>query len=85
MVGQKLPQVKEAMGQILSEINSEDFFTLILFSDFAQVNAQISYTATNKMFVFKLFSMKFSYDRSGQLTLLKKRRTAGTKPVAIGK
>jgi len=40
MVGQKLPQVKEAMGQILSEIHSEDFFTLILFSDFAQVNAQ---------------------------------------------
>ncbi|XP_050055033.1 inter-alpha-trypsin inhibitor heavy chain H3-like isoform X3 [Aphis gossypii] len=37
MVGQKLPQVKEAMGQILSEIHSEDFFTLILFSDFAQV------------------------------------------------
>jgi len=40
MVGQKLPQVKEAMGQILSEIHPEDFFTLILFSDFAQVNAQ---------------------------------------------
>ncbi|XP_022178934.1 inter-alpha-trypsin inhibitor heavy chain H3-like [Myzus persicae] len=37
MVGQKLPQVKEAMGQILSEIHFEDFFTLILFSDFAQV------------------------------------------------
>ncbi|XP_060853460.1 inter-alpha-trypsin inhibitor heavy chain H4-like [Rhopalosiphum padi] len=37
MVGQKLPQVKEAMGQILSEIHPEDFFTLILFSDFAQV------------------------------------------------
>ncbi|VVC40295.1 Hypothetical protein CINCED_3A001874 [Cinara cedri] len=37
MVGQKLPQLKEAMGQILSEIHSEDFFTLILFSDFAQI------------------------------------------------
>jgi hypothetical protein len=40
MRGQKLLQVKEAMGQILSEIHSEDFFTLILFSDFAQVNEQ---------------------------------------------
>lgn len=38
MVGQKLPQVKEAMGQILSEIHLDDFFTIILFSDFAQVN-----------------------------------------------
>ncbi|XP_050055035.1 inter-alpha-trypsin inhibitor heavy chain H4-like isoform X2 [Aphis gossypii] len=37
MAGQKLSQVKEGMGQILSEIHSEDFFTLILFSDFAQV------------------------------------------------
>ncbi|XP_060854515.1 inter-alpha-trypsin inhibitor heavy chain H3-like [Rhopalosiphum padi] len=37
MRGQKLLQVKEAMGQILSEIHSVDFFTLILFSDFAQV------------------------------------------------
>jgi len=37
MVGPKLPQLKEAMGQILSEIYSDDFFTLILFSDFAQV------------------------------------------------
>ncbi|XP_025205473.1 inter-alpha-trypsin inhibitor heavy chain H4-like isoform X2 [Melanaphis sacchari] len=37
MVGQKLPQVKEAMSQILSEIHAEDFFTLILFSDFAQI------------------------------------------------
>lgn len=44
MVGQKLPQVKEAMGQILSEIHFEDFFTLILFSDFAQVKAQFSCT-----------------------------------------
>ncbi|KAE9534318.1 hypothetical protein AGLY_008408 [Aphis glycines] len=39
MAGQKLSQVKEAMGQILSEIHSEDFFTLIVFSDFAQVNS----------------------------------------------
>lgn len=38
MVGHKLPQVKEAMDQILSEIHSDDFFTLIVFSDFAQVN-----------------------------------------------
>ncbi|KAF0728717.1 inter-alpha-trypsin inhibitor heavy chain H4-like isoform X1, partial [Aphis craccivora] len=37
MAGPKLSQVKEAMGQILSEIHSDDFFTLILFSDFAQV------------------------------------------------
>ncbi|KAL4098181.1 hypothetical protein QTP88_022829 [Uroleucon formosanum] len=37
MDGQKLSQVKEAMGQILSEIDSEDFFTLILFSSNAQV------------------------------------------------
>ncbi|KAL5240415.1 hypothetical protein ACI65C_007825 [Semiaphis heraclei] len=37
MNGQKLLQVKEAMVQILSEINSENFFTLILFSNFAQV------------------------------------------------
>jgi secreted protein with Ig-like and vWFA domain len=37
MVGLKLPQVKDAMSQILSEIHADDFFTLILFSDFAQV------------------------------------------------
>ncbi|XP_022172077.1 inter-alpha-trypsin inhibitor heavy chain H4-like isoform X2 [Myzus persicae] len=37
MYGQRLPQVKEAMNQILSEMHSEDFFTLILFSDFSQV------------------------------------------------
>lgn len=44
MVGQKLPQLKEAMGQILSEINPDDFFTLILFSDFAQVTIHIIVT-----------------------------------------
>ncbi|XP_050443341.1 inter-alpha-trypsin inhibitor heavy chain H3-like isoform X2 [Adelges cooleyi] len=37
MVGQKLPQVKDAMAQILTDINADDFFTLILFSDYAQV------------------------------------------------
>jgi len=44
MSGQKLPQVKEALGQILSEIDFEDFFTLIVFSSFAQVNVLFSYT-----------------------------------------
>jgi len=44
MFGQKLTQLKEAMGQILSEIDSKDFFTLILFSSIAQVNVQFSCT-----------------------------------------
>ncbi|XP_050533848.1 inter-alpha-trypsin inhibitor heavy chain H3-like [Daktulosphaira vitifoliae] len=37
MEGQKLVQMKEAMEQILTEILPEDYFTIILFSDFAQV------------------------------------------------
>lgn len=38
MGGQKLSQLKQAMVQILTEMSPNDFFTLIPFSEIAQVN-----------------------------------------------